>query len=365
MLKSAMKAEKEVKEEMDEVTPYRYTVSSYGADYTVDSLVKRINAGDIYIPPFQRSFVWTYAQASRFIESLLLGLPVPGIFLSKEFETGKHIVIDGQQRLRTLQFFYNGLFGEKKEGEKRKLKTFALKQVQEEFDGLTYETLKVEDRRRLDDSIIHTTIVRQEKPEADSSSIFYVFERLNTGGTYLQPQEIRACIYQGRFDELLEQLNQYPTWRTIYGSKKPSNRLRDQELILRFFALYYNWDTYVEPMKTFLNLFMNRNRKLTIHNKETLTNLFTNTIDAASRFENSKAFRLEKVLLASLFDAGMVGLAKRLERGPITDFEAAYDQYLNLVSDPDYNKLLTRATANEKNVKERISRMIKALKDVP
>lgn len=122
---------------------------------------------------------------------------------------------------------------------------------------------------------------------------------------------------------------------------------------------------YVEPMKTFLNSFMNRNRKLTVHKKGHLTKLFTNTVDAASRFENAKPFRLERVLLASLFDAGMIGLAKRLEKGQITDVKAAYDRYLDLVSDPAYYKLLTRATANERNVKDRINGMVNALKDVP
>ena len=84
--------------------------SSYGADYPVDGLVKRINAEDIYIPEFQRGYVWSLNQASRFIESLLLGLPVPGIFVAKDEETKKLLVIDGQQRLKSLQFFYNGMF---------------------------------------------------------------------------------------------------------------------------------------------------------------------------------------------------------------------------------------------------------------
>src|SRR5437867_2617127 len=74
--------------------PVRYVISSYGADYPVDGLVKRISRDDIYVPEFQRGFVWSYAQASRFVESLLLGLPVPGIFLFKEPDTQKLVVVD-------------------------------------------------------------------------------------------------------------------------------------------------------------------------------------------------------------------------------------------------------------------------------
>ncbi|MEA5508035.1 DUF262 domain-containing protein [Halotia wernerae UHCC 0503] len=99
-----------LEEEDNEVIPFRYSITSYGADYPVDSLVKRLEIGSIYIPSLQRRYVWKLEQASRFIESLLLGLPVPGIFLSKEKETQKLLVIDGQQRLRTLQYFYNGVF---------------------------------------------------------------------------------------------------------------------------------------------------------------------------------------------------------------------------------------------------------------
>ncbi|NET72571.1 MAG: DUF262 domain-containing protein, partial [Sphaerospermopsis sp. SIO1G2] len=214
-------------EEEDNI-PFKYSITSYGADYPVDSLFKRMENGSIYIPSLQRRYVWKLEQASRFIESLLIGLPVPGIFLSKEKETGKLLVIDGQQRLRTLQYFYNGIF--QPSGKK-----FALKDVQEEFQGRTYESLEEEDRRRLDDSIIHATIVTQDEPSEDDSSIYHIFERLNTGGTTLQPQEIRSSMYHGEFNNLLKNLNNHPAWRNIYG--KSNKSMRDEEMILRFLAL--------------------------------------------------------------------------------------------------------------------------------
>ena len=127
----------------DVVIPFKYSITSYGADYPVDGLVKRLQNDDIIVPQFQRGYVWTWKQASRFVESLLLGLPVPGIFLSKEDETSKLLVIDGQQRLRSLQWYYEGTF--RKTGHE-----FALRSVQSEFNGVTYKTLKSHDRRRLD-----------------------------------------------------------------------------------------------------------------------------------------------------------------------------------------------------------------------
>ena|ERR1700730_12845959 len=77
----------------------QFTITSYGADYTVDTLVKRLKSEAFYVPQFQRRFVWSQRHASRFVESLLMGLPVPGIFLYKEAKTNRHLVVDGQQRL--------------------------------------------------------------------------------------------------------------------------------------------------------------------------------------------------------------------------------------------------------------------------
>src|SRR5438552_11127913 len=132
----------------EEVQPFRYAISSYGADYPVDGLVKRIREGAIYVPKFQREFVWDVKDASRFVESLLLGLPVPSIFLSKEADTGKLLVVDGQQRLLSLKHFYDGIW----EPTKRE---FSLRGVDPTFEGKTYKSLRDEDRRRLDDAILH------------------------------------------------------------------------------------------------------------------------------------------------------------------------------------------------------------------
>jgi uncharacterized protein with ParB-like and HNH nuclease domain len=133
-------------EDTDEALPFNYSITSYGADYPTDGLVKRLNRGDIYVPDFQRGYVWKLKEASKFIESLLLGLPVPGIFLSKETETQKLLVIDGQQRLRTIQYFYNGTFNPT---DKTTDKKFALDGISEQFNDKTYNSLSDEERRRL------------------------------------------------------------------------------------------------------------------------------------------------------------------------------------------------------------------------
>ena len=295
-------------------------------------------------------------KASRFVESLLLGLPVPGIFLSREVETNKLLVIDGQQRLVTLRDFYDGIFTPTG-------RRFALADLATRFDGLTYKTLPDDDRRRLADSIIHATVVRQDEPSEDDSSIYMVFERLNTGGMPLSAQEIRACIYHGSFNQLLERLNENVQWREIFG--KPHKRTRDRELILRFLALNFNSDAYEPPMKAFLNRFMKKDRNLSSKESSRYEETFSSTIDLVHKSIGLKAFRPVRALNAAAFDAVMVGLARRLKRGPVGDIDKLRREYGNLLHDDDFERGIETSTTTVVNVRERLRLAIEAFKDVP
>jgi len=342
-------------DETDEIVPFKYTITSYGADYPVDGLVKRISMGDIIVPKFQRGYVWSLKEASRFIESLLLGLPVPSIFLSKEPETQKLLVIDGQQRLSSLRYFYEGLWPSTR-------KEFALKGVETQFEGATYKSLANDDRRRLDDSIVNAIVVKQDEPSDDSSSIYRIFERLNTSGVSLTAQEIRTAIHHGEFSDLLKSLNTVDAWRAVYG---PVNKLmRDQELILRFLALYYDAGQYSRPMKGFLTNFMGRNKHLTIIPAETIRSAFSLAIEAIHEGIGSRAFRLARVLNAAVFDAVMVGVARRLDRGAIADSEALRSRYKNLIEDARFLAVTERATADEESVSKRLALSTAAFADI-
>lgn len=292
-------------DEAQEVIPFTYSITSYGADYPVDSLVKRIEADDIVVPTFglqataeskivgfQREYVWPRPKADRFIESLLLGLPVPGIFLVKE-PSGVFLVLDGHQRLFTLHSFCEGII----QGEEYRLGD----DVQERFVGKRYKDLDTEDRRRIDDSIIHATIVRQDKPTEDQSSIYAIFERLNTGGVNLQPQEIRVALYHGEFVRVLRGLNENKAWRDLFGVK--SKRLKDMELILRFFAFYYYANQYRSPMKDFLNRYMATNRHLQRQAEDELAELFEKTVSVILEGIGPRAFRPIRAVNAAVVDS--------------------------------------------------------------
>ena len=328
----------------DEIAdPIRYIITSYGADMPVDSLIRRLDRDDIFIPDFQRNFVWTTAQASRFIESLLLGLPVPGIFLFKEPETQKLMVVDGQQRLQTLKFFYKEVFGEK---------TFRLVGVSPEFDKRTYSGLSASDRIRLNDSIVHATIFQQMEPGQDRSSIYSVFERLNTGGTPLTSQEIRVCVYRGKLDRLLSEFAEDSSWRQLYG--KRNSRKKDEEIILRFFSLYFGLEKYEPPMKKFLNSFMEKNREPERERENELRDLFTGTVKVAADILTRQAFRPERGFNVAVADAALVGLAHRLRKGKVLDHEALRSRHEKLLERLKQEDLHTVATSNKDRVFKRI-----------
>ena len=320
----------------------RFSITSYGADYTVDSLVKRMRGGAFTIPSFQRRFVWSQKHASRFIESLLMGLPIPSVFLYKEKETNHHLVVDGQQRLRTLQAFYDGTFAEKK---------FRLQGVREPWNGKTYSELSSADQLKIDDSIVHAIIFRQDSPSDVLDSIFYVFERINSGGIRLSPQEIRNCISSGKFIESVKRLNLHDSWRKIFGGP-PNKRAKDEELIIRFFAMYRDGSSYYKPMAKFLNDKSALYNELSDSTLRNLQEVFKKTSDLIWQSLGSEAFRPNRPLNAAVFDAVMPAVALRLKKGSLTAKELK-TSYEDLLTDKDFMRAAERATSDEEAVKTR------------
>jgi len=354
-------------DEATEIIPYTYAITSYGADYPVDSLVKRIEKKDILVPMFswtppeqtdvigfQREYVWPRPKADRFIESLLLGLPVPGIFLVKE-PSGLLLVLDGHQRLYTLSAYCQGVINGQE---------YRLANVQERFLGKRYKDLDIEDRRRLDNSIIHATIIRQDEPTEDQSSIYVIFERLNTGGVNLQPQEIRVALYHGELVRVLQVLNDYQAWRELFGKK--SKRLKDMEMIVRFFAFLYHSDRYRSPMKEFLNRYMATNRHLERQSETELQEIFQLTTSTILEGIGAKAFRPKRAVNAAVIDSVMTGVASRLLRGgKITVLDEFQRSFEGLMGDRDYIDAVETGTSQEANVRLRLQKAEQAFSQVP
>jgi hypothetical protein len=238
---------------------------------------------------------------------------------------------------------FTGLFLDKK---------FKLLGVRSEWEGKSYSDLSSAEQLKLDDSIVHATIFQQDEPKDSLKSLYFVFERINSGGIRLSPQEIRNCINDGALLSAIRKMNDDPNWRAIFGEKR-NNRLKDQELILRFLAMVSRPEKYSRPMRDFLNNFTAEAGRDKAE-LDGLQTLFKDSIRICNEAKGKEAFRPSRALNAAVFEAIMVGIARRLSDNPtapdITKVVAAYD---TLLADKSFMRVCERATADEESVKTR------------
>lgn len=324
-----------------------YKISTQGVDMTLELLVHKIKNGDIEIPSFQRHYIWSAGQASKLIESFLLGLPVPQIFLYKDPATHKLLVVDGQQRLRSIQAFFYG---------KHQEKEFRLSGLESEWDGKTFSDFTESDKRRLKNTSLRATIFEQVNPR-DNTSIFEVFERLNTGGMKLTAQEVRNAVIGGDMSALLNDLNKNSVWRDLYGKEYEDSRMRDTELILRLLTLEQSWRKYKKPMNAYLSNFMTENRKMSEAKRASLNRMFSLTIDKIYNTLGANAFRLKKGVNTALADAIFVAFAhhKKIPK----NYQKRYEQ---LLKNEAFLECIEQHTTDTEKVLKRIELAFNAFK---
>jgi hypothetical protein len=357
-------------QEDSEVSLRGYDILSYPADYTLEVLVGKWNKGEISIPRLQRRFIWSQVRASKLIESFLMGLPVPPVFFYQERGTNKLLVVDGHQRLRSIVYFFSGQFGEATGNGADVSVPFTLIGLDERSPYLnaTYKSLEGTNEaafNKFNDAVLRSFVVKQIDPQ-DDTSIFQIFERLNTGGVILQGQEIRNCIYDGTFNDSLNKLNKYGPWRKLFGSKAEDKRQRDVELILRFLALFYNRANYEKPMKQFLNSFMKGNRRATIDKIAEYEQLFKRTCDIVIAALGEKPFHIHRGLNAAVYDSTFTAFAGHLSKTKTTydtpkgraQLRARFEQ---LTTTPAYMKLASAGTTDEDVIRKRIRKANSAL----
>lgn len=332
--------------EGDEQDVITYQISYYPADFTLKGYLDKYDSGQLVIPPFQRSYVWDQVKASKLIESFLLGLPVPGVFLYKERQTNKLQVIDGQQRILSSVRFFKNEFEER---------IFRLKSVNPRWAGKTYNELDEADQYQLNDTVLRATVVQQLDPE-DDSSVYHIFERLNTGGINLNPMEIRKCVYFGAFFSHLEELNRFEPWRQLIGKASIDKRLRDVELVLRVLALSHNLSSYEKPMKRFLNTFMLKHRRM---REVTLTEELRTQAkafrEACARLREAlgeKPFHLRGRLNFAVLDSVMAATIAC----PQVSGEGLRRAFESLKADAEFVDKATRNTSDEATLQARFSK---------
>lgn len=338
---TAVEVESEDERDAHDLDPsVRYNITTYGWDSDVEGLVKRLGRGDIYIPKFQRGFVWTGPERSRFVESLILGLPVPTIFLAQDAESKRLNIVDGQQRLRTLEGFLTGAFA------------LGGKEIQDDLRGRYYsrevakakrsKVLDESDARTLGDAVIHAIVIKPDPVDNSETygpeynkAVIQIFKRLNTSGKPLQQQEVRSSIFHGPLNETLLNLNQDANWRALFGAVH--SRMKDVECILRVCALVTKHSDYSSPMPSFLDDFMNEYRDESQEKLDLFATTFKSLTKTMVEAVGDGALKNKSTFLVSRLDAVAVGFFTATEHGRAFDnltFRARWDE---LLLDDDYN----------------------------
>lgn len=281
-----------------------------------------------------------------------MGLPVPAVFLYTERGSERSLVVDGQQRLRTIFYFFEGFFGEEKGGRRT---AFRLKGLSDDspYLNLTYPELLVEDdtaARRLRNSVLRAFIIRQLDPD-DDTSVFHIFERLNTGGTLLHNQEVRNAVCTGTFNKLLHELNGLSAWRSILGKPLPDSRMRDVELILRFFALFHAIDSYEKPMKDFMSRYMRKHANADPQTIDALRAEFTGALQSVHATLGGKPFHIFAGFNSSAFDSVFSSFARHVGLDLPSDVG---ERYQALRESKEFEALVRGGTTDVDQVRDRM-----------
>lgn len=362
-----------------EVAVTQYDISVIPNDFTITTIFNLIDSGAVEMPVFQRNYVWDRKRASKFIESLILGLPVPQIFLYQKARN-QFLVIDGQQRLLSIYYFIKQRFPlMEKRAELRKIfdeyngipdeiihddryfQDFKLQFAKTEsgdknpLDGLKYSTLNVY-KSNFEYMTVRCMAIRQNEPKEDDSSVFEIFSRLNTGGVNLTNQEIRACLYYSEFFCMLNRANQNEMWRKLYG-KAEDGKFKDVEIILRSFALLFGQESYNGAMNSFINKFAKKAMEFSTEKTQYLYDLFESFMVACSNIDRELFTTKKGDLNVALFDCVFATVAcEPLENKRLIVTELCAENIEALKMDAEFEEAITHSTSHTSMVIKRLQK---------
>lgn len=347
----------EDEEAEDEEVAVSYDIASYPSDFTLSGIAEMWAAGDIVIPSFQREFVWSIKQSSLLIDSFLTGLPVPPVFFYID-EDNKNLVIDGQQRILSVVFFMEGYFGRETTQGRRQVFRLTGLHPKHPYLRARFEDLNEKDQRKFKQAVLRAVNIRQLSPTGESTSSYHIFERLNTGGTPLKPQEIRNCVFRGKFNQLLKDANADPNWRKILGKPYIDKHQKDVELLLRVFSLAGAWRTYEKPMKEFLNVAMKTNDSGETTKAKRFFDVFPNVTQRIVEELGSRPFHLRGPLNVSALDSVMAVLVHNYSKIAALKLKESFAELLN---DPEFDDATRINTTDTKTVHRRCEKVLQKM----
>jgi len=294
-----------------EIEQQRNSLSTDRLDMSFGEIISMYEREEIIIDPaFQRLFRWDIDQQSRFIESLLLGIPIPPIFVAED-EEGKWELVDGLQRISTILSFFGIL---KTIPEKNNWVLEEGERV-ESLEGFSIKTLPSKFKLNLKRATCRVEIIRWN---SNYDMRFELFNRLNTGGTPLTPQEIRNCIYRGistKFNDFLKKLAELSDFKDLTAlSPEQSEELYNEELVLRFLSLYKNRTKVKTSIAQHMTNFMKEALDNTTFNYQGLEDVFCDVVETLKPLGKDVFRQPNGMFATALYDTIMIGVAENISK---------------------------------------------------
>lgn len=337
------------------VPPEQRKLHTETYDFTVETVLEKLLDESIFIPHFQRRYVWTDPQASRLIESLIIQCPVPVIYLNQESNETLS-VIDGNQRLTSIRRYL--------------LNEFPLKGLTAypELEGSRFFELDPRFQRHIQNRTLRCIVILKDThPQVK----FDVFERLNTGATKLTPQELRHGLYFGDLMSLASEVVKENDLLSLLEIKQ-DKRMKAEELVLRFWAMNEDFDSYRKPLSIFINDFAEKNRGLTPEQKDYFRTVFRHALEGVTGLLGPLSFRIfdrslrvESSFNSALYDALMIGVSKlqlenKLKKMAVKDAQQAVAGLIE--ENEQFRKAISIATSDEAQVRNRVNAIVKIFK---
>ena len=338
----------EIPKEVRKITTQAY-------DKSVADIVRMIDDKDIRLDPdYQRNYVWDNKKASMLIESIILNVPIPVIYVSQE-DDDSWSVIDGLQRLYSLKRFFDGKF-----------KLSGL-EILSDLNKSDIATLNPKALRMLKNGLLRVIMITHDSNEEIK---YDVFMRLNTGSVHLTEQELRNCLYRGSLNKFLKEVVQNQKWLALIGLKEPHKRMADREMVLRYLAIWRNWDSangvlkgYKGRMKSFLNSFMNEYKEIKGQESNEWKRQFEETVDKVYQVYGEYAFKRqgldgmrEKTINRAIIDVIMLSASQHSMDELIANKERIAQRFLEMTNnDVDFRNSIKIGTSDTKVITLRLS----------
>ncbi len=330
----------------------------------IDSLLKRMKSDppriDLNTDFQRRGDLWDKTAQSRFIESLLVRIAIPSLYFDGT-DDSKWKVVDGLQRLTTLKRFAID-------------KTLKLQNLEflDKYNGAGFDDLPAYLQGRIEETQLSVYIIN---PGTPTDVKFNIFKRINTGGIFLEPQEIRHALNQGIPADFVKELAELPEFnRATHNLLKNHKRMEDRNFVTRFIAFYEGYDGYQSDLDEFLNKAMERLNEISVEDRKKMKKDFIKSMDAAYKIFGEYAFRKrfeirgrKNPINKALFDTWSANLAHLPQKGVdtlISKKDTLIDKFIKLMNDDDkFVYSITASTGRVNAVETRFSKIENLVKE--